>query len=85
MDPGITDAKRAAILSENGGQAVSFECRQICVEFQLAQSTRQVLNDIDFDVYDGEFLAILGASGSGKTTLLRSLGRLTRYRGWLAC
>ena len=76
MDPGITDAKRAAILSENGGQAVSFECRRICVEFQLAQSTRRVLNDIDFDVYDSEFLAILGASGSGKTTLLRVLGGL---------
>lgn len=30
-----------------------------------------VLNDISFDVKDGEFLSILGPSGCGKTTLLK--------------
>mgnify|MGYP002761610584 CR=1 FL=1 len=32
-----------------------------------------VLHDLDFDVYDGEFLSILGPSGCGKTTTLRIL------------
>lgn len=32
-----------------------------------------VLNDINFDVYEGEFLSILGPSGCGKTTLVRIL------------
>ncbi|MDO5402404.1 MAG: ABC transporter ATP-binding protein [Eubacteriales bacterium] len=32
-----------------------------------------VLDDISFDVKNGEFLSILGASGCGKTTLLRIL------------
>lgn len=31
------------------------------------------LNDINFDVFEGEFLSVLGASGCGKTTLLRIL------------
>lgn len=31
------------------------------------------LEDINFDVYDGEFLSVLGPSGCGKTTLLRIL------------
>lgn len=59
-----------------GSRSVSFECRRVSVDFQLAQSTRRVLQDIDFDVYESEFLSILGASGSGKTTLLKVLGGL---------
>lgn len=34
---------------------------------------KQALDNINFDVYDGEFLSILGPSGCGKTTLLRIL------------
>ena len=32
-----------------------------------------VVKGVSFDVYEGEFLSILGASGCGKTTLLRML------------
>ena len=32
-----------------------------------------ILNDISFDVKEGEFLSVLGVSGCGKTTLLRIL------------
>ena len=31
------------------------------------------LNNVNFDVFSGEFLAILGPSGCGKTTILRTL------------
>ena len=34
---------------------------------------RRALDDINFDVKEGEFLSILGPSGCGKTTLLRIL------------
>lgn len=36
-----------------------------------------VLNNVSFNVYDGEFLSILGSSGCGKTTLIRILIGLT--------
>ena len=35
-----------------------------------------VLEDIDFDVAEGESLVLLGASGSGKTTILRIISGL---------
>ncbi len=34
---------------------------------------KQVLNNLSFDLMEGEFLSILGPSGCGKTTLLRIL------------
>ncbi len=36
------------------------------------------LNNIDLDVYRGEFLAVVGASGSGKSTLMNMIGALDR-------
>lgn len=52
---------------------------------QLAVSVRKVskkfgetvvLDEIDFDVSEGEILVLLGASGSGKTTILRVIAGL---------
>jgi len=36
----------------------------------------QALNDVTFDVQDGEFMVVIGLSGSGKSTLLRCINRL---------
>ena len=38
----------------------------------------QVLNDISFELEEGQTLAIIGSSGSGKTTLLRCLNFLEK-------
>lgn len=38
--------------------------------------SNKVLNGIDFDLFDGEKVVILGPSGSGKSTFLRCINRL---------
>lgn len=45
---------------------------------EILEKTGQTLglSNINFDVYDGELLVIMGLSGSGKSTLIRCLNRL---------
>lgn len=39
---------------------------------------KQVLNDISFEIKDGEFVALLAPTGAGKTTLLRIIAGVER-------
>jgi len=44
--------------------------------FSKSFGRKEVIKNIDLEVYEGEFLTILGASGCGKTTILRSISGL---------
>jgi len=41
--------------------------------FYKAFGTKKVIEDLSFDVFEGEIFAFLGANGSGKTTTIRTL------------
>lgn len=41
--------------------------------FTLAEGSFEAIQDLNLDIADGEFVAIIGASGCGKSTLLRML------------
>jgi putative ABC transport system ATP-binding protein len=47
--------------------------------YKVGTHSLHVLRDIEVEVADGEFVAIMGASGSGKSTLLNILGILDEY------
>jgi iron complex transport system ATP-binding protein len=45
---------------------------------------RPVVDRIELDVAEGEWLALIGPNGAGKTTLLRAIARLVPYSGSIA-
>ncbi len=77
--------KEARTISGDEGRAQGEGAAGAGVRGEMAASVRgvsksfkgtRVLEDIDFDVAQGESLVLLGASGSGKTTILRIIAGL---------
>lgn len=63
----------------NEGRKSIVSVRSLCRDFTRPNgSVVTVLEGINLDVYDGEFLAILGTSGSGKSTLLKCMAGLMK-------
>ena len=52
------------------------EFKNVSKYYGKGQSSVQALNDINFSIYQGEFIAIMGPSGSGKSTAMNILGCL---------
>ncbi|MGL5381885.1 MAG: ABC transporter ATP-binding protein [Culicoidibacterales bacterium] len=52
------------------------QMKAIVKTYQMGDEEQQVLNHIDFNVVQGEFVTILGPSGSGKSTLMNIIGCL---------
>ena len=53
---------------------IVMELRDITREFQNGDIITKVLKGVNLDVYEGEFLVLLGESGCGKSTLLNIIG-----------
>ncbi|MBO1198229.1 ABC transporter ATP-binding protein [Staphylococcus simiae] len=58
------------------------ELKDVNRYFKNGNETNHILKDININVAEGEFIAIMGPSGSGKSTLINILGFIDRgYEG----
>ncbi len=55
---------------------ILLKVKNIYKNFYTSKEEIKVLDDITFDVYEKEFLCIVGSSGCGKSTLLNILAKL---------
>ena len=64
------------------GRKPILEVKHVNAFYREGRARRQVLQDINFTMYEGEILGLVGESGSGKSTLCRGiLGLLKDYDG----
>ncbi len=55
---------------------VVFVARGLSKTYRMGEVAVQALSDLALEIYEGEFVVLLGPSGSGKSTLLNILGGL---------
>ena len=54
------------------------QVRNLYKLYKVGDEIVRALDGVDFDIYQGEFCAIVGTSGSGKSTLLNMLAGLEK-------
>ena len=57
---------------------IILEARDVIKQYRQYDTVVTAVNRVSFDVYEGAFVAIIGASGSGKSTLLHICAGLDR-------
>lgn len=75
-----------AALDSQHNPAALISMRDLWKTYQMGAEFVHALHGVSFDVYKGEYIAIIGPSGSGKSTLMNLIGCLdtpTKGEYWL--
>ena len=56
----------------------AYKLVDVCKSFNMPTGKVNVLNNVNLEVQEGEWLGLVGRSGSGKTTLLQLMGGLDK-------
>ena len=64
-------------MGKENGKKKLIEMKEVCKVYDMGNNNIvQALQKFNLDIYEGEFISILGPSGSGKSTLLHMMGLL---------
>ena len=70
--------KELNINQEGGYMEKVIEVKNLYKLYRVGDEVVRALDGVDFNIYKGEFCAIVGTSGSGKSTLLNMLAGLEK-------
>ena len=51
---------------------------KLCKSFSVGGSTQHIIENMDLEIYEGDFTVIMGSSGAGKSTLLYALSGMDK-------
>jgi putative ABC transport system ATP-binding protein len=54
----------------------TIQLRDVCKNYQVGTEVIHALDHVSLDIFEGEFVSIIGPSGSGKSTLMNIIGCL---------
>lgn len=54
----------------------TIQLREVCKNYQVGTEVIHALDHVSLDIFEGEFVSIIGPSGSGKSTLMNIIGCL---------
>ena len=74
----VTATPPAGIANANQPQSrnVLLSVRDVQKVYGSREAITRVLDDVSFDIYEGEFVGVMGPSGSGKSTLLNCISTI---------
>ena len=72
----LVEKVRFTELKRRQHMSVILETKQLCKFYGAGENQVKAVNQVDIQIEQGEFVAIVGKSGSGKSTLLHMLGGL---------
>jgi putative ABC transport system ATP-binding protein len=53
--------------------------KNLCKSFKMGKEKLDVINNLNLEIYEGDFTIIMGSSGAGKSTLLYALSTMDKY------
>lgn len=72
----LTDISFSDPAAPTGNREAVFHAHDLCKIYDVGEVQVHALRSVTLDLFEGEFLVLLGPSGSGKSTLLNILGAL---------